>query len=84
MEKELKKQNKIIDFFTNNDNTFKEEIINIFNETQSLDEIKDYIKIVDNINQNVGQAMLKIYNSPTSIEELKENIINYLNVFLFN
>lgn len=84
MEIELKKQNKIIDYFTNNDETFKKEIINIFNETQSLDEIKDYITTIDNINQNIGQSMLKIYNSAVSIEELKENIINYLNVFLFN
>ena len=79
MEKEIEKQNLIINYFTNLDNTLKNEVITIFSNCQSIDEIKDYIDEINHVNQLTGKKLLNIYNKVSFIEELKQDIINYLN-----
>ncbi len=78
MEKEIEKQNKIIKYFNSNTDKLKNEIIEIFLNAKSVEEIKDYIDIIHKTDKNVGQELINIYNTSDSIEKTIENIIKYL------
>lgn len=79
MEKELEKQNKIIEYFTNRLHNLKNEIISIFSNSQNIEEIKDYIEIISTINRDIGKDLSDMSDIFDTIEDLKESIVNYLN-----
>lgn len=79
MEDEIKKENKIMDFFLNSSSdVFPEEIIDIFNQCVSNEEIKDYVEEIKILNPKEAKSLEKISNENSDLKIKQQHIENYL------
>lgn len=81
MEQDLYKEHIIKDFFSNVNSTKYniDDIIDVFDNCFVIEEVEDFINIINTIDPNTAKDLYNIVQNNTELDTIKDNIKNYFN-----